>query len=352
VARILRVSDAQAFTILGGELTLRPGTQLRFEADQSMLVMRGGLSAVGTAQFPIVFTGTSATAGHWGGLGFIGSSRAMNQLENVVVEFGGGRSIGGSTQRANVVVTMGGANEHSRVTIRNTTLRGSAQYGLWARTDSELTTFTGNTLTSNLLGAAYVHAPMVDDLLASNNYGGNANNEIVVETGVGMTITKAATWRDLGVPYHLRFSSGSVTEIRAALTIEPGVEMRMAPDLGISMRAGGTISAIGTQTNRILMKAKSTGWQGLDFLDANGAFDYIDIQGGGSAAWGLVNEAGTVTIRAANGASTVRFTGNVNLSGASFGIVFSLGPSIAVSCPGSVYVPPPDTVNDHCMPGA
>jgi hypothetical protein len=347
---ILRV-EPQAFHVLGGELTLLAGTELRFEGDQSMLVTDGGgLSAVGTAEEPIVFTGTEAVRGYWGGVGFAGTDNAMNRLEHVIVEYGGGRNIGGAMQKANVVVVNGGAGELGRVTIRNSTLRQSAEYGLWAHFTSELPDFQGNTLTGNVLGAAYVHAPVVDWLLEGNDFSGNVADEVAVETGTGMAITKAATWRDLGVPYHLQYLNGPVTEVTSALTIDPGVEILLAPGLGISMRDGGSLTAIGEENNRISMKAKGDAWQGIDFLDATGSFDYIDIMDGGSEKWGLVNEAGTVTIRAANASSLVFFTGKVKLGGASYGIVFSYGESIAVGCPGSIYVPPPDQASDHCRP--
>lgn len=340
----------QSFTVLGGALTLSPGSTLRFEGDQTLLVQNGGLSAVGTPDAPIVFTGTSPVRGHWGGIGFAGSDLDMNRLEYVVVEYGGGRSIAGSGEMANVVVTRAGTNEISRVEIQNSTLRRSGGYGLWVQRDSKLTNFTGNTLTTNTLGAAYVHAPVVNDLLESNEYDGNDTDEVVVETGSGLVVDGASTWRNLGVPFHLQYKNGPITEVTAPLTIEPGVEMLMAAGLGISMRNGGSMTAIGTTDDRITMRAKENGWLGLDFLDTNGSFDYIDITGGGSGKWGLVNEPGTVTIRAASGVATVFFTGQVTLTGSGFGIVFSYGQSIAVGCPGSIYVPPPDEVSDHCHP--
>lgn len=350
VYHVLRV-NSQSFTVLGGELTLEPGTTLRFEGDQSLLVMSGGgFRAVGTAANPIVLTGTQAIRGHWGGLGILDTDHAMNRLEHVIIEYGGGRIIGfGTNQPSNLVLSPGG-QVPSRITIQNTILRESAMYGLYASLGSELTDFQGNTLTSNFAGPVYVDAPMVDDLLSSNTYSGNDTDEVAVETGVSKNITEPATWRDLGVPYHLRYSIGHVTDVNSALTIEPGVELLMAPGLGVIVRDGGSMSAIGTEMNRITMTAKAGAWQGLAFVDATGSFDYIDILDGGSETWGGVLQPGNVTIMAAYTSSTVFFTGNVTLTGAAYGIVFSFGESIAVGCPGSVFVPPPDMVADHCRP--
>ena len=347
IYHINRVNE-QSFTVLGGELTLVAGSELRFEGDQILLVTSGGgFQAIGTASEPIVLTGTEAVRGHWGGLGFVNTDHAMNRLEHVIVEYGGGRIIGQGTSKPSNVVMNG---QPSRATIQNTTLRQSAMYGLYALAGSELTDFESNTLTENFAGPAYVDAPVVDDLLSSGTYAGNDTDEVAVETGVSKTLTEPATWRDLGVPYHLQYSIGNVTEVFSALTIDPGVEMLMAPNLGISMQRGGSMTAIGTENDRISMRPKAGPWQGLDFLDTNGSFDYIDILDAGSEIWGGVLAAGNVTIRAANASATVMFTGDVTLTGSAFGIVFSFGESIAVGCPGSVFIPAPDVVADHCRP--
>jgi hypothetical protein len=343
-------SGPQGFYLLEGGLTLQPGTELRFEGDQSLMVDRGYLNALGTTDAPITFTGTEKVRGHWGGIGFIGADDPMNVLQYVQLEYGGGRNIGGALERANVVITMAGVGEHSSVTIRNSALWRSAEYGLWIQRDSELPGFEDNVLSNNALGPAYVQAPAVDWLRTSNIFTGNDVDEIAVETGVAMQIESAATWRDVGVPYHLQYHIGQVWEVDAALTIEPGVEMLMAPDLGITMRNGGSMVAEGEEMNRISMRAKGENWQGLEFQATTGSFDYIDIEDGGSEQWGSVLEPGTVTIQADGATAIVYFTGEVTLAGAAYGIVFSYGESIGVGCPGSVFIPPPDVLSDHCRP--
>ncbi len=346
VYHILRATSPESFNVLRGSLTLSPGTELRFEADQSLLFTAGsGLSAVGTAAAPIVFTGTQAVPGHWGGLGFVDTDNAMNRLDHVVIEYGGGRHIGGGhTEPANLVVTHGTTVE-SRVTVSNTTLRGSATYGLYARFGSKLEGFENNSLTANDVGPAYVDASVVGHLLSSNSYVGNGTDEVTVRNG---NIIEPATWLDLGVPYFLTTEFGAVTPVNAPLTIAPGVEILADAGAGLSMVDGGSLTAEGTQMNRITMRGKQgVSWRGLQFAGANGSFDYIDIMDGGSHQWAGVLEPGTITIIAP---ATVNLTGEVTLAGAGFGIVFSYGASIAVGCPGSVYIPPFDTFAEHCRP--
>ena len=76
-------------------LTVSPGAQLVFEGGQEMSVYSdGSLAAVGTADQPIVFTGEGKTSGYWGGLRFYQSNSALNQLDYVTIEYGGGYSPG------------------------------------------------------------------------------------------------------------------------------------------------------------------------------------------------------------------------------------------------------------------
>lgn len=342
----------QAFTVTAGLLTLSPGSELRFEPEQSMIVTgEAGLSAVGTAEAPIVFSGTEADPGHWGGLGILSSAHPMNRLDHVVIEYGGGLDIGGTqSERANLVLTHAG--DPSVVPISNTTLRGSAGYGLFVRAGTGLEGFTGNVLTENAAGPAYVEAPVVGDLSAASTFSGNSVDELSVRTGTGMNIVEAATWRDLGVPYALTSGGSLQTTVNAALTIEPGVEVLVGPGIGISVENGGKLDAVGTQSDRISMTASAGAWQGIQFLNANGSFDYIDISDAGSTKWGQVDEAGAVTIIAtgADVSSTVHFRSEVEITNSGFALVFSHGNSIAVGCPGPLYIPPPDEVADHCKP--
>lgn len=351
--RVLRlVGGVEAFRVRGGELTLQAGTTLRIESDQKILVRGGGgLSAVGTVDAPITLTSADPQSGHWGGLAFIDTDNPMNRLEHVIVEYAGGNGFGTADQSANVVVTHG-TPVRSKVAILNTTLRASNGYGLFVRGGSSLSEFENKTLTGNMAGPAYVGAPAVDGLGSSSTYKGNTVDVVTVATGSGMEITEDAIWQALDVPYYLKEEIGLETIVSAALTIEPGVIMEMAPGVGISMRNGGSMTAEGTEMNRIVMRSSGAGaWKGLDFSSTTGSLDYIDILDAGSNSWGGVAEAGAVTIRATSDhPATVFATGNVSVSGSSYATAFSYGPSIEVGCVDPIYIPPPDQVADHCRP--
>jgi len=357
IYRILRGGGgSQAFTVTDpGSLTLGAGVQLHFEEDQALLVRSGaGFSAIGTAQEPILITGTEAVPGHWWGLWFLGTDNPMNRLDHVVIEHAGDNRNGFDVNDANLVLRPDGS-VGSQVTVSNTTLRGSAGYGISARSPSRLPGFENNTMTGNALGPASVDAPIVDDLQPSNSFSGNGVEEILVQTGTGLQLTTPARWRDHGLPYFLkRFNSRTWSVIGTTLTIDPGVELLFDLDTGLSTQQEGSLIAVGTAQDPILLRGKDgNGWKGLDFFDGTGNLDHITIQNGGSSNWSLVEgQAGAVTIKTGNvqepPASRVVLN-NVTYSGSGFDVVFGHGDTFAMGCPGNVYIPTGSTRAEHCL---
>jgi hypothetical protein len=97
----------------------------------------GAITAVGTADRPIVFAGTSAVAGYWGGLYFFNTNDAdplqpRSRLEHVRIEHGGAYSFNDSNAQAvsgNLVLDSSGFNV--AVELNHSTVRESAGYGVW-----------------------------------------------------------------------------------------------------------------------------------------------------------------------------------------------------------------------------
>src|SRR5690606_37549947 len=70
----------------GERLVLEPGVQLRFDLGSLTLYQGSSLQAEGTAEKPIVLTGSYATPGAWGGVEL---STGSHVLRHVTVEYGG-----------------------------------------------------------------------------------------------------------------------------------------------------------------------------------------------------------------------------------------------------------------------
>ncbi len=348
---IFRILDpsGQQFDVTGS-LTLGPGVELEFEGDDEMLrVLAGGsLTAVGTAQDPVRFTGTVPTPGHWGGVQFIGSNSEDNRLEHVVVEYGGGTD--GKTNRANLMIEFDGG-VGSRVEVVNSTFRHSEDYGVYVELGVDLAEFATNTLTQNALGPLSIDAPLMRFVAGDNQLTGNAIDEITVHAGTNRGLDDGTTLLDFGLPYYIKRFNSTEWEIRAGLTIQPGVEMQMDPDMILSFEQGGSLSAAGTSTNPIVLERHGLeAWGGLRFIDASGELDYIEITDGGASATTAILTLETIDVDNAP-ASLVSLTPNVTMSGATYNIWFGFGDTYTTGCISPIRLPPGDSVSDHCIPG-
>ena len=135
----------------GTILRIAPGTELQF-GNQSIEVSvgfsneKGQLIAIGEPGKPITFTSSSIapSQGDWDGIWFYESTLPGSTLENCVISYGGGYSYGGNVVFRNNV----GAN----VTIKNSIISGSQQYGVYKKTGDNAPTLSGNTFSNNAMG--------------------------------------------------------------------------------------------------------------------------------------------------------------------------------------------------------
>jgi hypothetical protein len=109
--------------------TLSPGVTLLMAKDSSLSVSgdESGLHAVGTAAEPITITGIQKTSGYWHSIVFDGTLNGANALDHVVVEYGG--SLGGGGE--NGMIQAQSDSHGVALSVKNGTVRGSAQYGIW-----------------------------------------------------------------------------------------------------------------------------------------------------------------------------------------------------------------------------
>ncbi|HDP35749.1 MAG TPA: hypothetical protein ENN29_11650 [Candidatus Hydrogenedentes bacterium] len=109
----------------------------------------GSLTATGTAEAPVIFTGAEAVPGYWDGLRFYNSNSESNMLSYVKVEFGGGYF------DANLYVTGSAANP-TQIHATHCAFENSAQWGVL------------------LKGVVEVN----EDMGAVNSFSGNAAGDI------------------------------------------------------------------------------------------------------------------------------------------------------------------------------
>ncbi len=114
---------------VGKVWTLAPGVTLMMAQSCWISVASddAGFHAVGTAQKPITITGVEPTSGYWHGIIFDGTLNAANALEYATVE-NGGSTTGGGEQG---MITAQSDSHGVALSVKSSTIRGSAQYGIW-----------------------------------------------------------------------------------------------------------------------------------------------------------------------------------------------------------------------------
>jgi hypothetical protein len=139
------VSDS---TFIHAKLTIEAGARLVFRQDSGLEIQSdGALTAVGTAEKPIVFTGEERVAGFWNGINFLNANSFGNQLDYATVEYGGAYDFdAGGGAYANISLTSSGYPV--RLSLTHSTLRNSSHYGVWLSVEAVLindsNTFSGN----------------------------------------------------------------------------------------------------------------------------------------------------------------------------------------------------------------
>ncbi|MFO0640282.1 MAG: hypothetical protein U0183_13770 [Polyangiaceae bacterium] len=249
----------------------------------------GALTAIGTADKPIVFTGETKTRGAWDSLRFDNSKNVKNRLEHVTVEYGGSTAHdkSGACLRATADshgVTLG---------LTNVTTRECQGFGMFLAGSTELVAFAKNTFTKNGLGPASVGSQAVHQLDVTSTYTGNDVDRLHVRDD---RVGKAVTWNDLGVPYELAQS----LHVDLVWTLAPGVTLLLAKDTWISIDGDASgLHAVGTAQKPVTFSGleKTPGyWHALRFggsLNPANAIENAVVEYGGSTGGG--GEEGMIT---------------------------------------------------------
>jgi hypothetical protein len=274
-------------------LTIDPGAELRFRADVSMIVRNGGsLTAQGTVDAPIAFSGVENLPGFWQGIR-IATISTDNVFDHVVFEDGGGTVWSGDTDsRAMVYLDPG-----SKAVFTNTTFRGSGHYGLWVPGGGDIEGFAGNVFEANAR-TAVVHPNHVGAIASDNSFVDNDEQFLRVSFGNNDAVAAAQTWSVLEVPYRVTVR----TFVRAPLVIEAGTAMEFAQGAHLVVTEEGSLSAVGTPASPITFsgaQAVAGYWKGLQFgtVSVSNVLSNVLVEHAGSEAWfGGANSTGSIWV--------------------------------------------------------
>jgi hypothetical protein len=303
-----------AYTVQGA-LAIEAGTTVRFGSGASMVVSQSGsLSAIGTAQAPITFTGLQQSPGSWAGIEIRNSNNINNELRFATVEYGGV-----AQNDANIYVN-GASSAPARLKLTNVTLQQSNGHGLYASANVTLDNFVAVKSTNNRY-AAYLSASVLHYLGSDSDFAGNGAGGDYVFTSSD-TVSGNRTWSRLNVPYFLNPTSANI-EVTGALTLQPGVSLLMGSGTGINVRQAGSFTANGTAAAPISIRGAQSSpgyWRGIDFQFSNSSANQIanavisDGGGGGSGR-------GNLTLTGASSAvTTMSVTNSTFTNSAGWGI--------------------------------
>ena len=262
-------------------LTVNPGVVIEFAENAFLTVASGGgaLIALGEANNKITFTTANLAGGiRWGGI-YFSSQDGRNAFDHVVISYGGGTNMTRFSDFVDVPANIG-LGEGAKLKLTNTKVSYSGGYGMYIRY-GEMPEFSGNDFRDNTLsglGLTITQASVVDP---ATTFANNTAGDVEI---FGSTVSENVTVDALsGDAYY--FVSGSLT-LGADVTVNAGVEFRMAEDAFIIVTDDGALIAEGTAADRIIFTAQDQDnpWGGIKMAstDSKNKLNYATVTQAGS----------------------------------------------------------------------
>ena len=247
-------------------LIVEPGVVIAFTPDSGLILREdvSSIKAVGTANKPIVFTGTQPTRGSWRGI-FVESENSLNIMEFVTVSYGGGQAFNSNGDRGNVIVYADGA-----LTLKNCTVNNSLTSGLNAVYRNTRLTLQNNVFSGNA-NPLLINTVYATQTSATDNYSGNDLDRVLLYN-YSAQFENSSVWKKINVPYRVLNTGTSGVNASGELTIEPGVTIEMSPGTEINIRDTGGLKMVGNAANPITIKGVSNtpgSWVGIKIDGTN-----------------------------------------------------------------------------------
>lgn len=245
---------------VSGDLTIEPGTVLRF-GENVGLVISGGASiyAVGTKDKPISFIGKKDIQGYWGGISLWSSTALVNEMAYVIIDGGGFQQTENS---AALSMDTTYSSDKCTLKLRNSIIRNSGHYGIKTGRASAFTAFENNKLHNNADGPALLNIYAVTTLDDASSYSENETDRIrVVARDFRAGELKVST-----IPYLFvespRFNINDET-----LSIAAGATLTFAENQRFQIRNGAIIKMNGTTSSPVILRGAEAiqgYWEGLN----------------------------------------------------------------------------------------
>lgn len=299
-------------------LTIAPGTTVTMCANSSIIIeSTGSITAVGSITEPIIFKGETGTSAFWRGIK-VNSNNPLNNFQYVTV-----KDAGGYWAFENSNVHLAGS---ARMSFSSTTFSNSANVGLYVDQGATLQQFANNVFASNGTHGLDISANHMGSLDEATNYNaGNITNIIYVRAA---DVSTTQTWVRTTTPY---LFNGD-TDITAAVTVNPGVNLKMEAGSRIDVETAGSFNANGSASMPIVIEGRFATpgyWNSLTIRsnNPNNRLSYVTIKDGGEY-WG--DDYCTLFLY---GSGRVEMTNSSVMNSNSWGMI--VGSSATVTCNGS-----------------
>ncbi len=257
---------------VAAHLTVEPGVIVRSqEGYQLQIGSNGKLTAEGSEEEHIVFSGLEERAGYWRGIYFNGSNSIDNKLVYTEVLYGGAAT--GNTGSFNVAI-------RGTVQVDHSLIAHSANDGLHFL-DGAFHSFSNNRFEHNQRSAIALPVNAVGGIDGTGSFENNGHDGVEIFTG---DLNSAASWPSLN---NGRYLISNSFRVNAALTIAPGAHFLMEENTSVTIRSDGTFSAIGTEADSIIFEGarqEKGYWSGIAFDNTrsrDNQLEYVRISHGG-----------------------------------------------------------------------
>jgi len=257
-------------------LQIEAGVTLKMENYSLIVGKDGSLVTKGTVKDPVIITSakSSPAAGDWGNIAFNAESSSDSLLENTIIEYAGD----------NALRTYDGSTSgYSNITLRHT--KG---VGINFGCAGKISRFEAVSVEDAGAQAFYACTNTIGSMKSFSSSGSLYDEVWVYQE----PLTKAATWTNQGIPYRLVSAGASIGDLRASLTLDPGVVLLMDTGVGLNVGVNGSLKANGTANAPITIKSSlavpSPGsWGRLSVAatsNADSVLSYTRINDGSSGA--------------------------------------------------------------------
>lgn len=302
-------------TVEGALLTVNPNVTVQFKSGGCITFANGGaLKANGLDTAKITFEGQQHTKGFWRGIYFENSNSANNFLEHVIITDAGGSTNNYRNAALCIGTTPTTGETASRIRLKNVLISNSLGYGMYVSKYAIIDQMDDCTISGCDEAPVQLMASNCGVLDNDNTFTGNGDDYIEIN---GTMVQNNTSLDDmviakLSVPYAVFGELVAEHDV----VIAAGVQFIMKPNSALWANEQGTLTAVGTSANRIIITgAEHTKgfWKGIIAqYDAHLTLGYCDIADAGNANNGLSVPLSTIH-GAGLGATLLNIT-NCNIS--------------------------------------